>query len=99
MDIKSVIFSSNYVNPKETQQIECRVKGSKDKVKVTWPSVIQKYNQFTGSVDLSDQMKVTYLIAENKTGHKINRVKLLVGENFSHFHIKLVTFPQLNFRF
>ena len=34
-----------------------------------------------------------------KTGHKINRVKLLVGGNFSHFHIKLVTFPQLNFRF
>ena len=34
-----------------------------------------------------------------KTGHKINRVKLLVGENFSHLHIKLVTFPRLNFGF
>ena len=34
-----------------------------------------------------------------KTGPKINRVKLLVGGNFSHFPIKLVTFPQLNFRF
>ena len=40
-----------------------------------------------------------YLTGEKKTGHKINRVKLLVGGNFSHFHIKLVTFPQLNFRF
>ena len=35
------------------------VKGSKDRVKVTYPSVIQVYNQFMGGVDLSDQMKVT----------------------------------------
>ena len=42
------------------QQIERRVKGSKDKVKVTYPSVIQEYNQFIGVADLSDQMKVTY---------------------------------------
>ena len=34
-----------------------------------------------------------------KTGHKINRVKLLVEGNFSHLHIKLVTFPRLNFGF
>ena len=40
-----------------------------------------------------------YLIGEKKTGHKINRVKLLVGVNFSHLHIKLVTFPRLNFGF
>ena len=60
MDNKSVILLSNYFNPKETQQIERRVKGSKDKVKVTCPSVIQEYNQFMGGVDLSDQMKVTY---------------------------------------
>ena len=42
------------------QQIERRVKGSKDKVKVTYPSVIQEYNQFKGVADHSDQMKVTY---------------------------------------
>ena len=60
MDNKSVILLSNYFNPKETQQIERRVKGSKDKVKVTCPSVIQECNQFMGGVDLSDQMKVTY---------------------------------------
>ena len=42
MDNKSVILLSNYFNPKETQQIERRVKGSKDKVKVTCPSVIQE---------------------------------------------------------
>ena len=34
-----------------------------------------------------------------KTGRKINRVKLLVEENFSHLHIKLVNFPRLNFGF
>ena len=60
MDNKSVILLSNYFNPKETQQIERRVQGSKDKVKVTCRSIIQEYNQFMGGVDLSDQMKVTY---------------------------------------
>ena len=58
MDNKSVILLSNYFNAKETQQIERRVKGSKDKV--TCPSVIQEYNQLMGGIDLSDQMKVTY---------------------------------------
>ena len=42
---------------------------------------------------------MTYLIGEKKTGHKINRVKLLVGGNFGHLHIKLVTFLRLNFGF
>ena len=60
MDNKSVILLFNCFNPKETQQIEHRVKGSKDNVKVTCPSVIQEYSQFMGDVDLSDQMKVTY---------------------------------------
>ena len=39
------------------------------------------------------------LSGKKKNGHKINRVKLLVGGNFSHLHIKLVTFPRLNFGF
>ena len=60
MDNKTVILLSNYLNPKETQQIDCRLKGSKDKVKVTCPTVIHEYNQFIGGVDFSDQMKVTY---------------------------------------
>ena len=57
MDNKSVILSSNYFNPKETQQTERRVKGSKDKVKVTCPSVIQEYDQFMGGFDLSHQCR------------------------------------------
>ena len=60
MDNKSVILLFNYFNPKETQQIERRVKGSKDTVKVKCPSVIQEYNQFMGGVSISNQMKVTY---------------------------------------
>ena len=54
-----------------------------------------KYNL----IQIKNGIIIIYLIREKKTGHKVNRVKLLVGENFSHFHIKLVTFPQLNFRF
>ena len=54
-----------------------------------------KYNL----IQIKNGIIIVYLIREKKTGHKVNRVKLLVGENFSHFHIKLVTFPQLNFRF
>ena len=49
--------------------------------------------------DINFQTGIEYLIGEKKSGHKINRIKLLVGGNFSHFHIKLVIFPQLNFRF
>ena len=60
MGNKSVILLSNYFTPKETQQIERRVKGLKDEVKVTCPSVIQEYNQFMGDIDLNDQMKVIY---------------------------------------
>ena len=60
MDNKSAILLSNYFNPKEMLQIERRVKGSKDKVKVTCSSAIQEYNQFMEGVDLSNQMKVTY---------------------------------------
>ena len=40
MDNKSVILLSNYFKPEETQQIERRVKGSKNKVNVRFPSVI-----------------------------------------------------------
>ena len=58
MDNKSVILLSNYFNPKETQQIERRVKGSKDKVKVTCPSVIQEYNQFMGGAQPTFQRRI-----------------------------------------
>ena len=48
MDNKSLILLSNYLNPKETQQIDRRAKRSKDKVKVACPTVIHEYNQIHG---------------------------------------------------
>ena len=46
MDNKSVILLSNYFNPKETQHIERRVKGSKDRVKETCPSIVRPPHLF-----------------------------------------------------
>ena len=45
MDNKLVILLSNYLNPKEMQQIDHRAKRPKDKVKVACPNVIHEYNQ------------------------------------------------------
>ena len=53
MDNKSVILLSNYLNPKETQKIDCRVKGSKGKDKVTCPlsmNIINSWEVSTSSI-------------------------------------------------
>ena len=60
MDNRSVILLSNYHNPSVVQEINRRVKGSKEKVKVSCPAVIREYNTYMGGVDLCDQMKVSY---------------------------------------
>ena len=60
MDNRSVILLSNYHNPSVVQEINRRVKGSKEKVKVSCPAVICEYNTYMGGVDLCDQMKVYY---------------------------------------
>jgi len=62
MDNKSVLMLSNYHNPLAVHDIERRVKGSKNKVKVSCPTVVHEYNQYMGGVDLIDQMKVTYQV-------------------------------------
>ena len=62
------------------------------------PSMTINIRNHSLSCHLRITVCLVYLIGEKKTGHKINRFKLLVGGNFSHFHKKLVTFPQLNFR-
>ena len=56
---KSVMLLTNYFNSKATQQIDRRMKGSKEKVSVLCPSFVNKYNQFMGGIDLCDQIKVT----------------------------------------
>ena len=50
------------------------VKDSKDKVKVSCPSVIEEYNQFMEGVDLSDQMKVTYEVGRRSKSRFYLRV-------------------------
>ena len=62
MDNRSVILLSNSHNASVGQEINRRVKGSKEKVKVSCPAVIRKYNMYMGGVDLCDQMKVSYKV-------------------------------------
>ena len=60
MDNRSVILLSNYLNASVVQEINRRVKGSKEKVKVSCPAVISEYNTYKGGADLCNQMKVSY---------------------------------------
>ena len=62
IDNKSVILLSNYHDPRVVGDTKRRVKGSKDKVKVSCPTIIYDYNQYMGRVDLSDQLKVSYQV-------------------------------------
>ena len=62
MDNKSAILFFNYHDPRVVRDLDRRVKGSKDKVMVSCPTVIYEYNQYMGGFDLSDQMKVSYQV-------------------------------------
>ena len=55
-----MILLSNYHNPSVVQEINRRVKGSKEKVKLSCPAVICECNTYMAGVDLRDQMKVSY---------------------------------------
>ena len=61
MDNKSVIFISNYHDPRTVHYMKRRIKGLKGKLKVSCTTVIHQYiKKYMGGVDLSDQMKVSY---------------------------------------
>ena len=60
MDNKPVLLLSNCHDSRVAQQIERRVKGSKEKLKISCPALIHDYNQYMGGVNLADQMKVSY---------------------------------------
>ena len=60
MDNKPVLLLSNCHDPRVAQQIERKVKGSKEKLKISCPALIHNYTQYMGGVDLADQMKVSY---------------------------------------
>ena len=53
------ISTTKWMDPSVAQEINSRVKGSKEKVKVSSPAVIREYNMYMGAVDLCNQMKVS----------------------------------------
>ena len=53
------ISTTKWMDPSVAQEINRRVKGSKEKVKVSSPAVIREYNMYMGAVDLCNQMKVS----------------------------------------
>ena len=56
----SLILLSNYHNPSVVQEINRKVKGLKESVKVSCPAVICEYNMYIGGVDLCNQRKGSY---------------------------------------
>ena len=85
MDKQSVILLSNYYNPSVVQEINRRVKGSKEKVKVCFPAVIHEYNAYMGGVDLCDQMKVSYELDQK------SKVRFYLRVFFDFLDISVVT--------
>ncbi|CAB3232862.1 unnamed protein product [Arctia plantaginis] len=55
MDNKAVFLLTNFLSPIPTTTVKRRVQGSGDKMNVTCPEIVVKYNQYMGGVDLMDQ--------------------------------------------
>lgn len=60
MDNKPVFLLTNFLSPIPTTTVKRRVQGSGEKINVTCPEVVVKYNKNMGGVDLMDQRKVCY---------------------------------------
>ena len=75
---------SNYHNPSVVQETNRRVKGSKEKVKVSCPAVIHEHNTYMGGVDLCDQMTVSYEVDRR------NKVRLYLRVFFDYMDISVV---------
>ena len=79
-----MILLSNYHNPIVVQEISRRVKGSKEKVKVSCPAVIHEYNTYMGGLDLCDQIKVSYEVDRN------SKVRFYLQVFFDFLNISVV---------
>lgn len=60
MDNKAVFMLTNFLSPIPTTTVKRRVQRSGEKINVTCPEIIAKYNNNMGGVDLMDQRKVCY---------------------------------------
>ncbi|XP_055923064.1 piggyBac transposable element-derived protein 4-like [Eupeodes corollae] len=60
MDNKAVFMLTNFLSPITTTTVKRRMHGSGEKINVTCPDVVVKYNKNMGGVDLMDQRKVCY---------------------------------------
>ena len=84
MDNRSGILLPNYYNPSVAQEINGRVKGSKEKVKVSCPVVFRAYNTYMEGVDPCDQMKVSYEVDQR------NKVRFYLRVFFDFLGISIV---------
>ena len=84
MNSRSMIILSNYRNPSVAQQINRRVKGSKEKVKVSRSTFIREHNMYTGGVDLCDQMNISYDVDRR------NKVRFYLRVFFDFMDISVV---------
>ncbi|CAH2108202.1 unnamed protein product [Euphydryas editha] len=60
MDNKAVHLLTNFLSPIPTQVVKRRKIGCAQRLDVTCPDIVCKYNKNMGGVDLMDQKKVTY---------------------------------------
>ena len=66
-------------------KINRRVKGSKEKMKVSFPVVIREYNTYMGGVDPCDQMKVSFEVDQRI------KVRFYLQEFFDFLDIRMLT--------
>ncbi|GBP51865.1 PiggyBac transposable element-derived protein 4 [Eumeta japonica] len=60
MDTKAVHMLTNFISPVPTSTVKRRQAGTAQKINVTCPEVVMRYNKYIGGVDLMDQRKACY---------------------------------------
>ena len=60
LDNRPVHMISNFLAVDPKHEMKRRFRGSREKITISCPIVIQKYNEYMGGVDIMDQKKVSY---------------------------------------